>query len=480
MLQGATRRAFYESVQWSVQLEISSFDKIPAIAGLATVDEAARIGFSVDENVRRLLRYNWCERRLMGTLIARLTAEPVWEIKCAFARHQWECAQHVDALRGRIGEMRSPLPPLDRAPDPALEAFHDELLGSAGTLELLTGIYEVAFPAVATAYREHIARANPLVDHPTRRVLKSALSDIEEAIEWGGQTLAVLRRDDGDSGASLEWAGHLAAYLAAAGGIAGDAAVQAGTSLPRSRTNRALTADFHPRRDGRFQGSYNFDFPPHVVYNLPDVPADERNLALLCKRTLEMDVPEMMASFLTERTGEPWEFYRDYSRQLWDEARHAMMGSVALEAMGIDWKREIPLNVSFALRLNLHATPRERQIMLFAIEQSLMPAETGKRLEYETAKAAGDALSAHFHDYDWADEVLHAQIGRRMLKRDGITPAEAAELARGIHEKTWAALERYRAPDEKAWWPAFVRRVLGHESAVAAREDLGTINIFSE
>ena len=51
-------------------------------------------------------------------------------------------------------------------------------------------------------------------------------------------------------------------------------------------------------------------------------------------------------------------------------------------------------------------------MMLFAIEQSLMPAETGKRYEYETAVAAGDELSAHFHDYDWYDKVLHAQIGR--------------------------------------------------------------------
>ena len=41
-----------------------------------------------------------------------------------------------------------------------------------------------------------------------------------------------------------------------------------------------------------------------------------------------------------------------------------MMGSVALEARGIDWRRTLPLNVSFALRLNLHATPLERQVML--------------------------------------------------------------------------------------------------------------------
>jgi hypothetical protein len=101
--------------------------------------------------------------------------------------------------------------------------------------------------------------------------------------------------------------------------------------------------------------------------------------------------------------------------------------------------------------------------MLYAIEQSLMPAETGKRFEFETAKAAGDELSAHFHDYDWADEVLHAQIGRRMLRRDGITRVEAIERAAAIHEKTWAALEQYRSRAPQVnWWPEFVRRVLGH------------------
>jgi hypothetical protein len=139
-----------------------------------------------------------------------------------------------------------------------------------------------------------------------------------------------------------------------------------------------------------------------------------------------------------------------------------MMGTVALEARGVDWKAELPLNISFALRLNLHATPLERQVMLYAIEQSLMPAETGKRFEYETARAAADELSAHFHDYDWADEVLHAQIGRRMLRRDGITREEAIERAAAIHEKTWAALEQYRSRAPQVnWWPEFVRRVLG-------------------
>jgi hypothetical protein len=461
-------------------------DNVPELAGLATYVDAARVGYSVDENVRRLLRFHWVERQLMATMIAHLTAEPVGEVKCALALHQWQCAEHVDALRGRIAEMRNPVPRLDVPPDRALESFLDELRRSTNTAELLAGIYEITYRALGEAYRKHLSHTNPLVDQPTCRLLRVALADIDDALTWAARARdAIASAEPGARDAADRWAAHLSAYLTAIGGIDGDepAGATQEHALDRARAagDAPFRPDLHPRRDERFQESYNFEFPPHVIYNMPDVPADERNLALLCKRTLEMDVPEMMASFMTEREHEPWEFYRDYSRQLWDEARHAMMGTVAFEARGVDWKRDIPLNVSFALRLNLHATPLERQIMLYAIEQSLMPGETGKRFEYETARAAGDELSAHFHDYDWADEVLHAQIGRRMLRRDGITSDEARERAEAVHEKTWAALEQYRAPaEQRVWWPDFVRRVLGHDSAVADRDQLAPLNIFSE
>jgi hypothetical protein len=452
----------------------SPIPKLPELAGIATYADAARIGLSVEENVRRLVRFHWVERRLMGILVAHLTTEPVWEVKCAFALHQWQSAEHVDAIRRRIAEMRNPTPRLDAIPEHdasavALDAFLEQVDAAHDTGELLAGVYGVLYPALADAYRDHVARTNALVDHPTRRILTFALLDLDEAIAWSAG--AAMAREE-----NLGWMEHLRAYLAAAGGIAGDREIEP-VDVTR-HAPRVTRHAFHPQRDARFHGRYNFEFPPHLVYNMADVPADERNLALLCKRTLEMDVPEMMASFMTERRDQPWEFYRDYARQLWDEARHAMMGSVALEARGVDWRGEIPLNVSFALRLNLHATPVERQMMLYAIEQSLMPGETGKRYEYETAVAAGDALSAHFHDYDWADEVLHAQIGRRVLKREGISSDEARDRAKDIHEKTWAALEQYRhLDDQHDWWPAFVRLVLGKESAASARPEL---NIFSE
>ena len=441
---------------------------IPELAGLCRYDDATRIGFSVDENVRRLVRLHWFEKRLMDIAAARLPATPEWEVKCALALHQWQDGEHADAIRRRVSEMRSPPPPLDRAPDSVLDAFLEELLRAAGTTELVAGL-ALAHSALVVAYRDHLERSNPLVDQPTRRVLRFNLIEEEEASAWCERALdALIVSDASARERARTWQDHLRAYIDAAGGITGDVVTEA-AALPPRRATQPFVPDTTPRRDDRFTGVHQFDFPPQTVYNAPGVSAEERNLALLCRRALEMDVPETMASFMTERRDQPWDFYREYARQLWDETRHAMMGTVALAAHGIDWTR-LPLHVGFSLRLNLHAEPLERQILLYAIEQSLMPGETGKRFEYETAVAAGDELSAHFHDYDWADEVLHAQIGRRWMKAEGLSVSDAVQRGAGIHERTWTALDQHavqRDADPWQWWRDLVREALGRESEAA-------------
>ena len=448
-----------------------AFPQFPPLAGVCAPEAAARVGWSVEESVRRLLRLHWAERRLLALAHARLPATPEWEVKSALALHQWQDAEHAHALRTRITEMRSPAPRLDVPPDAALDAFFEELLRAEDTLELAAGL-AFTYAALVATYRAHLAGANPLVDHPTRRVLRFNLLEEEAAAAWWDAALAaLLASDPAASARAAAWRAHLAAALGAAGGFAGDEPVAPPPPAPRAV--RPFALDTTPRRDARFQGVREFEFPPQYVYNMAGVSAEERNLALLCRRALELDVPELMASFLAERTDRPWEFYRDYARQLWDEARHALMGSVGLQARGVDWTK-LPLHVGFSLRLNRHASPVERQILLYAIEQSLMPADTGKRAEYETALAAGDALSAHFHDFDWADEVLHAQIGRRWLKQEGIDREEAIRRGDEIHARTWAELAQYREPlaaDPWSWWDALVRDVLGRESTAVRPAD---------
>jgi hypothetical protein len=48
----------------------------------------------------------------------------------------------------------------------------------------------------------------------------------------------------------------------------------------------------------------------------------------------EIDPPEMMASILAEGDENPWQYYRAMTRQLWDEARRAMMGETGFAKAG--------------------------------------------------------------------------------------------------------------------------------------------------
>src|SRR5882757_811674 len=126
-----------------------SFRGLPSLAGLATFDAAQQPGLSVEECVRRLKRYHYAFKRLHEIFLARLTAEPVYELKMAFSLHAHYCAEHAAALRQRVGEMREPPLGLDVTPDPALEIFFDEILAARSTGELLLGIYGTTVPVLS-------------------------------------------------------------------------------------------------------------------------------------------------------------------------------------------------------------------------------------------------------------------------------------------------------------------------------------------
>ena len=114
------------------------------------------------------------------------------------------------------------------------------------------------------------------------------------------------------------------------------------------------------------------------------------------------------------RKNRPWDYHTDLARQLWDETRHAMMGEVVLLSHGVPhYTFPVPINAVEAL--NSEFDPREAHLLLWGIEQSLMPADTGKRFEFEVVHGYGDPLISTFQDFDWADEVVHVKIGRRWI-----------------------------------------------------------------
>ena len=432
--------------------DYQSLHGLPPLAGLATFAEAQKPGLAVGECVRRLKRYHYAFRRLHEIFLARLTAEPIYELKMAFSLHAHYCAEHAAALRQRVGEMREPPLGLDAVPHPALEIFFDEIQCAPTTGELVLGIYQKAVRALLLALDRHRAETNPLADAPSVRLMKFALVELDEMSDYGAQAIAQLVGIEWHAEHG-EWLALLDTALAAAGGLDGTGAIS-GAVAARRYSAQPSTYDRIPRRDARFPDPYNMGVNAEAFLYDPAYPPEPKVLMMFYKRLREIDVPEMMASILAETKGKPWGYYRDMTRQLWDEARHAMMGEVGFVSLGVDWTK-VMVNFTWSLGLNTQLSAKERHGVLYFIEQGLMP-KTGKRFEWETAQASHNALSALFQDYDWADEVLHARVGRDWYVSQFENPKEAVEYGDRAWSKVLIGWRQWRDEGLTAhrnWWP---------------------------
>ena len=104
MTQTATSRDF-ESI--SVD-DYRGYAGLSPLAGLLTMKEATSKGLTVTESVERIKRIRWALKRLHMTLIARIPAMPIYELKMAFSLHAHYCAEHIGVFAKRVTEMRQP------------------------------------------------------------------------------------------------------------------------------------------------------------------------------------------------------------------------------------------------------------------------------------------------------------------------------------------------------------------------------------
>ena len=426
------------------------------------MDEAAKPGLSVEECVRRLKRYHYAFKRLHQIFTARITAEPVYELKMGFSLHAHLCAEHVTALRKRVGEMREPPLGLEAVPDPNLSVFFDEILGAPTIEELLLGLYEKAIPALRAALERHLRDTNPLADQPTVRICRFALLELGDMLAFGAQSLTSLV-DVPCRQRLADWLSLLDDCLAATGGLDGTE-TPSGKIIERRHSAKPYQYDRVPKRDHRFPDPYNMGVNAEVFLYDEHFPPEPKTLMIFYKRLREVDVPEMMASIITETQGKPWEYYRDMTRQLWDEARHAMMGEAGFANLGIDWPAKVMINYTWSLALNTQLKPIERHAVLYFIEQGLMP-KTGKRFEWEVGVASHNPLAALFQDYDWADEVLHARIGRDWYLKDFKNPQEAVRYGDECWSRVLMNWENWRQQgltQHRNWWPDLYRDACQH------------------
>ncbi|MCC6507948.1 MAG: hypothetical protein IT423_02495 [Pirellulaceae bacterium] len=434
-----------------------SYKGLPALAGLSTIDEAAASQWSVEESVKRLKRLHYVLKRLHETFTERITSEPIYELKMALSHHAYLCAEQVTLIRSRVSEMREPPLGLDKVPHPGLERLMDEVRASRTTANLLLSVYELLLPAILSACDRLRTQAHPLADAPTVRVARLIHFELSDVQQYGQQAIACLVTQE-DRVSAEQWLCALEKCMKAAGQL--DATEPAEGEVPAPlESSQPYVYQGQPQRDERFQDPFNAGVNPEAFLYDESFPARAKTLMMYYKRIREIDVPEMMASILHDlRDAEPWEFHAEMSRQLWDEARHAMMGEVGFVSQGLDW-RNIPINFTWSRNLNTQLDARERHGVLFFIEQGLMP-RSGKRYEWEVGLASGDALSGLFQDFDWADEVLHAQIGRRWY----VPRYKSLQEALAYGDRCWTkVVSHWRdyldrgLTQHQNWWPELYR-----------------------
>lgn len=377
-------------------------------------------GFSVDQCAARIHRFAYATERLMFLQAAHIISTPERDIKVLLARLQYEDSQHASQFKARLPELRVSKTKAYQPPDTSLQIVFDEAMYAANTVELLAGLTKVFKPALLEAYQRYIGETNGLADYPTVRILKTVIAEVEDGLRLLEAAYDDLVDTPEKEAEAENWTGTLHNLLAAAGGIDGTDEVNHDALRPV----RATTPYLIPKeltRDNTFPRVWD-------IIHVDNERVEERLMQMIATRLGETTIAEALGFVLYEMKDQPWEFYADISRHLWDEMRHSVFGEAAVEDI-FDNRSTMPIRdweSAYLFRMD----PLELYAMLFGVEAGLMKYPPGKREEFEFCRdAARHPLMTTLQDFDWADEVLHVHIARRRLKEwfDG-SPEELQAL----------------------------------------------------
>ena len=144
-----------------------------------------------------------------------------------------------------------------------------------------------------------------------------------------------------------------------------------------------------------------------------------------------------------------WDWIRDAGRWTYDEARHMLMGKRRLEAWGLP-PAATPLG-GYIYEACAGRDPLYRLGMLGYFETK----NIGRKRERAQAfHELGDTTSATDMEFDWADETLHAEYGRRWLKalleRRGEDPESWSQVLERCEQLVAARLAEATEADREA------------------------------
>jgi uncharacterized ferritin-like protein (DUF455 family) len=208
------------------------------------------------------------------------------------------------------------------------------------------------------------------------------------------------------------------AYLESADELADGPSIRI-VEAARSDTERQVDGlaaveleDADPARDPRYFAS-SFYWPDVLDSTYPYGEGVALQLRSAVSHLNEVWAVETAGVILHDLSPElGWEFTSDAARWLYDESRHMLMGKERLARWGFE-PAQIPLG-GYIYEACAGQDALYRLGMLGYFETK----NIGRKRERAQAfHEMGDATSETDMEFDWADETLHAEYGRRWLRR---------------------------------------------------------------
>src|SRR3954465_13590557 len=132
------------------------------------------LGHDVDENAIRFSNYFHVLRELVHLTGGWLALEPRLEVKYALGDHLHDDARALTKIKRRPYELRTPSD-YPGAPSEELAALLDRANGATTSAEYVEIAYGELKPALAAAFRIHLAALDPIIDEPSLRLLTQLL-----------------------------------------------------------------------------------------------------------------------------------------------------------------------------------------------------------------------------------------------------------------------------------------------------------------
>lgn len=373
-----------------------------------------RAQLMVEDSANILKRFYFVQRALVLMQAGWIPGTDHWHSKLLLPEFLWQDALVARELRQRVLELRYPERKILPGDDEPFLAVWDKLANAPTGLAFTESLRLFVKPLLRQAFLTYLNTADHLDDGPTIRILRHALADVENQLARWDEAAADARAVYPEQVAAVRrWVGGLESLRPALRNWLVTWPVLADTPHfePAAFGGRPFEIARFGVRDKRFD-TVKFSWPDSLTPERGAGSGMELQVRQAQAHINEIWAAEMAAACIFDLANHaPPAFLDDAARWCYDEIRHCRMGFARFAQWGFSME-EMPVG-TFSYDAGADVDPLTRLGIIFYFETTYIHTKWER---FRIFGEAGDRVSSHDMDFDWADEQIHTHYGSRWLK----------------------------------------------------------------